>query len=91
MKDGKVIVSKSTFPKSGGFQTYQKGGPAQGISILCVAIDQYTMYLVSLANGKQVFLRGAIVSRDLKTFTLETKGNDAQGNPVDVLLLYEKQ
>lgn len=90
-KDGKIIVSKSTFPKSGGFQTYQQGGPAQGISILCVVIDQYTIYLVHLANGKQVFLRRVTFSQDLKTFTLEAKGNDAQGNTVDVLLLYEKQ
>jgi hypothetical protein len=90
-KDGKIIVIKSTFPKSGGFQTYQQGGPAQGISILCVVIDQYTMYLVHLANGKQVFLRRVTVSQDFKTITLEAKGNDAQGTPVDVLLLYEKQ
>ncbi len=90
-KDGKIIVSKSTFPRSGGFQTHQQGGPAQGISILCVVIDQYTMYLVHLANGKQVFLRRITISPDFKTINLEAKGNDAQGTPVDVLLHYEKQ
>ena len=89
--DGKTIVSKWTVPKSGGFQINQQGGPAQGISILRVVIDPYTTYLVHLANGKQVFIRHVTYSQDFKTFTLEAKGKDAKGNPVDVLLFYEKQ
>jgi hypothetical protein len=49
------------------------------------------MYLVHLANGKQVFLRRVTFSQDFKTLNLEAKGKDAQGTPVDVLLHYEKQ
>ena len=89
-KDGKTVVARSTVPKSGGFWTYQEGGPAQGTSIW-VVIDPYTMYDVHLVNGKQVLLRKATISQDLKTYTLEIKYKDAQGTPVDMLLFYERQ
>jgi hypothetical protein len=90
-KDGKINVAKWTVPKSGGFRTYQQGGWPQGVSILHVVIDQYTTYLVHLGNGKQVLLRSITFSQDFKTYTLEVKYRDAQGTPVDILLLYEKQ
>jgi hypothetical protein len=89
-KDGKTVVIRWTVPKSGGFRTYQEGGPAQGTSIW-VVIDPYTMYDVHLVDGKQVLLRKATISQDLKTFTLEVKYKDAPGTPVDILLLYERQ
>lgn len=90
-KDGKTVVARSTAPKSGGFVTYQEGDPAPGTSLLRVVIDPYTMYDVHLVNGKQVLLRKATISQDLKTYTLEIKYKDAQGTPVEILLLYEKQ
>jgi hypothetical protein len=49
------------------------------------------MDLVSLANGKQVFIRRVTIGQDFRALALEAKDNNAQGAPVDALLLYAKQ
>jgi hypothetical protein len=46
LKDGKTNTMKWTTPTSGGTQTYQEGGPANGISSVAVKIEPLTMYNV---------------------------------------------
>jgi hypothetical protein len=91
-KDGtKVISMKFTVPRSGGIQTYQQGGPTQGVSVVTTVIDPYTSFNTYLLNGKQVGMMHVQISKDGMSYTIATKGNDAQGKPVDLLYYFEKQ
>jgi hypothetical protein len=91
LKDGKTNTMKWTTPTSGGTQTYQEGGPANGISSVAVKIEPLTMYNVYLLNGRQVGLYHVKFSKDFKTFTMTSKGTDAQGKPYEYLGFFEKQ
>ena len=91
LKDGKTNTMKWTTPMNGGTQTYQQGGPSNGISSVAVKINPNTIYNVYLQNGKQVFLMHVTFSKDFKTFTMTSKGTDAQGKPFEILGFYEKQ
>jgi hypothetical protein len=91
LKDGKTNTMKWTTPTNGGTQTYQEGGPANGISSVAVKIDPNTIYNVYLLDGKQVFLMHVKFSKDFKTFTNTSKGTDVQGKPFENLGFYEKQ
>jgi hypothetical protein len=90
-KDGTRLMSKWTVPKSGGIQTYQQGGPANGVSIISAVIDPNTMYNIYLRNGKQVSLMHVTFSRDFKTLTIDGKSTDAQGKPVEYVGVYDRQ
>jgi len=91
LKDGKTNTMKWTTPLVGGMQTYQQGGPAEGVSTVAVKIDQYTIYNMSLRDGKQVSLFKITFSKDFKTYTVNAKGMDAEGNPWEYLAVYDKQ
>jgi hypothetical protein len=91
LKDGKTNTMKWTTPMNGGIQTYQEGGPANGISSVAVKIDSSTIYNVYLLNGKQVGLAHVAFGKNFKTFTMTGKSADAQGKPFDYLAFFEKQ
>ncbi len=91
LKDGKTNTMKWTTPMNGGIQTYQQGGPSNGISSVAVKINPNTIYNVYLQNGKQVYVMHVSFSKDFKTFTMTAKGMNAQGKPFEILGFYEKQ
>jgi len=88
-KDGKTTTAKFTTPKSGGIQTYQEGGPANGTSTISVLVDPHKFYNLTLQNGKQVQLTPISFDKDFKTYTMTYKGIDPQGNPYEFFVLFE--
>lgn len=92
LKDGsRVPVYTLTVPKRGGMQTYQQGGPGKGVSVVTTWIDPYTHHNTYLENGKQISLMLVSFSKDGKNYTATQEIKDAQGNPVLLSFLYEKQ
>jgi hypothetical protein len=90
-KDGSQVVTKWTVPQSGGMQVYQQGCPGNGISIVSAKIDPHNIYAVYLLNGKQIGLFQMAISKDGKTITGTGKFTDAQGKPVEVVNVFDKQ
>lgn len=54
-------------------------------------IDANTTVRTDKKGGKQVMTLRRAIAKDGKTFTVEVKGKNAQGEPVDNFLLFEKQ
>jgi hypothetical protein len=91
-KDGSVVTSKWTTPKTGGIQTYQQGGPTiPGLSSIAVIIDEETIYNVYLLSGTQVGLAKIVFSKDGKTFTMSGRSREADGKYTDSVGFFEKQ
>jgi len=91
LKDGKTNIMKWTTPMSGGAQTYQEGGPTNGISSVAVKIGANTLYNIYLLQGRQVGLFHVSFDKDFKTFTMEGKTTDAQGKPFEYVAFFERQ
>ncbi len=91
-KDGsKVVGWRCTVSKSGGMQNYQKGAPEGGVTVLKTVVDDHTQYLAYLQNGTQFALATIALGRDGKTYTLSSKSEDASGQPMEQVEVYEKQ
>ena len=54
-------------------------------------VDANTTVRTDKKGGKEVMTLKRTIAKDGKTFTVEVKGTDAKGQPVNNLLLFEKQ
>ena len=60
-------------------------------TVVIKRIDAYTSERVEKSGGKVVSTLRRVVSKDGKSFTTTRKGTNAQGQPVNNVVVYEKQ
>jgi len=89
--DGSSFSSRYTFPVQGGMAKYQARDPGQGVSILFTVIDEHTMYITNLFNGKQAAVIQSVFSKDGRSFQNTTRGVDEDGKPFERVTVFEKQ
>jgi hypothetical protein len=89
--DGKPFSVKYTYPKKGGPVVYSEGGPPNDISSVSKRIDDRTWEVTETRDGKVVQTSRNVVSADGKTTTLTQKGTNRQGQPVERVVVYERQ
>jgi hypothetical protein len=89
--DGSPILQKSTVPREGGILMYEKGGLGEGIVVIFTRFDAYNSCFTRLQNGEQVYVNVTFISKDGKTQQDHYRGTDAQGNPFEQIVVYEKQ
>jgi hypothetical protein len=87
--DGTPIAISYVIPADGGAGQMQQGGSYDGVSTKMV--DDTTRDTTYTNNGKQLVAEHMVVSSDGNTMTVTVKGVDANGNPVDKVLVFEKQ
>ena len=77
--DGKDVPITGTTPY----------GPGTVASL--TRVDAHTTKVVGKRNGEVVLTQTIVTSADGKTRTLTTKRKDANGQPVEIVSLYDKQ
>jgi hypothetical protein len=86
---GAPIVFRYTTPIKGGSGTVQESTVYD--SVLCKRISQTVRDLKYMKSGKERMSIHAVTSEDGKTMTATVKGTDPAGNPVEGVVLYDKQ
>lgn len=67
-----------------------KGSPLQD-SISLTTVDARTLNYTSKKAGKVVGNGTRVVSEDGKVMTISVKGNDAQGQPFEAIMIFDKR
>ncbi len=88
-EDGTPIAVTYTIPVSGGQGQMQQAGSYNGVS--SKRVDDNTRDTSYTSNGKQQEAEHMVVSDDGNTMTVTVRGVDANGNPVQQVLVFEKQ
>ena len=91
---GNSIHSEYTAKYDG--KDYAVQGPAGGgnpprATLSARRIDAYTTENTNKMGGKVLSVSSRVVSKDGKTLTIYVKGTDAQGQPVNNVVVYDKQ
>jgi len=90
-EDGSAVLTKYNTPTGGGPVTYTENGPPAGVSVVTKRINDRTVDFITTRDGKEVSTNHVTVSPDGKTMRLSVKGMDAQGKPVQSVLVFERQ
>jgi hypothetical protein len=87
--DGKTAVSEYTANYDG--KDYPlKGSPAAD-AVSLRRIDALTSERVNKKEGKVVSTERRVIARDGKSYTTMVKGTTAKGEPIDILMVFDKQ
>jgi hypothetical protein len=86
---GKPIAITYVVPVSGGAGQMQPGGSYNGVS--AKHISDSTEDMSYTKDGKQLVAQHMVVATDGKTMTVTVKGVDADGNPVEGVLVFDHQ
>jgi hypothetical protein len=89
--DGKPIATKAISPRQGGTVKMLQGDLPDGMTLVATRIDANNSYLTFMMNGKQVLASQGVISKDGKVMRVTIRGTDAQGKPVEHLLVSAKQ
>jgi 2',3'-cyclic-nucleotide 2'-phosphodiesterase (5'-nucleotidase family) len=90
-RDGSSINASYTAKYDGSWATVTgTGSPYDSISIKQVNANTLT-YEAKQTNGKYRASGRTVISSDGKTMTTKAKGTDANGAPMTLTLIYEKQ
>jgi hypothetical protein len=66
------------------------GGPGSD-AVALTRVDAYTIIISRTRAGKLVSTSTDLVSQDSKTLTINTTGTDANGRPINLIQVYDKQ
>ncbi len=88
--DGTDLSVKYTHPQQGGVIKSESAAP-EGPMIVTTVVGPGNVYTTFLQNGKQVRVHHNLVSKDGKTMTQTARYMDDKGQPVDVLMVWDKQ
>ena len=88
-KDGSSTLLVETYPVQGGMAKVLKSDFP--FSFVQTRIAQDEWLVTYLIDGKQFITRHKKISKDGKTLVQTIKGIDNDGQPIDVLLILEKQ
>ena len=89
--DGSTINASYTAKYDGSpTEVTGSGAPYDSIAVKQVDADTFT-YEARQTNGKYHASGRTVISRDGKTMTTTAKGTDANGAPMALTLVYEKQ
>ena len=91
-KDGSRFHEKMMWPKQGGFRRYESGGPAEGILVLEMPIDEKgNGYSIRLRNGRAISITQWILSEDGRTWRAIGQARTPEGKTYEGLQHWEKQ
>ena len=88
-EDGSAVLVKYSTPVAGGPAKYDSPLPA-GMTVTSKRLDQRTVEMVTMRDGKEVSTQRSTVSADGKTLRAATKGLNAQGQMVESVAVWEK-
>ena len=87
--DGTPISMTYVIPIQGGSGQVQQGGSYNGVS--ATSTNANTRDTTYSKDGKQMVVEHMVVADDGQTMTVRLKGVDSQGNPVEGVLVLDKQ
>ena len=90
-KDGSTLVIKRIFPKEGGIVKYVDSEIQEGILNIAIPVGSGDWFITTVANGRNVFLRHMMVSKDGKTLIETFKGTNIEGELVDDMTVSDRQ
>jgi hypothetical protein len=88
-EDGSAILVKYSTPLAGGPVKYDSPFAA-GVTVTSKRLDQRTVEMVTMLNGKEVSTQRNTVSADGKTLRAASKGVNAQGQAFEGVAVWEK-
>jgi len=88
-EDGSAILVKYSTPITGGPVKYDSPLPA-GLIVTSKRLDQRTVEMVTMRDGKEVSTQRNTVSADGKTLRAASKGVNAQGQSFEGVAVWEK-
>ncbi|MCU1338679.1 MAG: hypothetical protein JWO19_4260, partial [Bryobacterales bacterium] len=86
---GKPIAIHYIIPVSGGAGQVQPGGSYTGVS--SQRVNDNTRDTTYSKNNKNLTAEHMVVSGDGKTMTVTVKGIDADGQPIEEVLVFDKE
>ena len=90
-KDGSTLVIKKIFPKEGGIVKYGDSEIQEGTLNIIIPVESGDWFITTIVNGRNVFLRHMMVSKDGKTLIETFKGTDMEGKQVDARAVSDRQ
>jgi hypothetical protein len=93
-EDGSLVRDKYTVPNTGGTVLYTQGtGLPKGASLTLLQRkeDSHVAEWPFEMGGQVIFTMQDVVSTDGKTLTVTTRGNDAEGKLIEVVLVFDRQ
>ncbi len=87
--DGAPIAIHYVVPVGGGTGQMQQAGSYNGVS--SQRVNDNTRDTTYTKDGKELVTEHTVVSADGKTMTVTVKGIDSNGNPVEQVLVFEKE
>ena len=90
-KDGSTLVIKKIFPKEGGIVKYGDSEIQEGTLNIIIPVESGDWFITTIVNGRNVFLRHMMVSKDGKTLIETFKGTNMEGKPIDAMAVSDRQ
>jgi hypothetical protein len=87
--DGKTVVSEYTANYDG--KDYPLKGSPTTDAVSLRRIDALTTERVNKKEGKVVSTEKRVIAKDGKSYTTMVKGTTAKGEPIDILMVFDKQ
>ena len=87
--DGKPIAIHYIVPVSGGTGQMQQGDSSNGVT--SKRVNDNTRDTTFTKDGKELEAEHMVISADGKTMTVAVKGVDANGKPVEQVLVFDKE
>ena len=87
--DGKPVTAEYT-ANYDGKQYPVKGSPTADTVVLR-RIDPMTTERVNMKDGKIVSTERRVIAKDGKSYTTTVKGTTAKGEPIDIVMVFDKQ
>jgi hypothetical protein len=87
--DGKPVVSEFTANYDG--KDYPLKGSPVTDAVALRRINELTTERINKKDGKVVSTETRVVARDGKSYTTTVKGTTAKGEPIDNLMVFDKQ
>jgi hypothetical protein len=87
--DGTPLAISYVVPVAGGAGQMQPGGSYNGVS--AKTVNDTSRDISYTKDGKELAVEHMVIATDGNTMTVRVKGVDADGKPVDGVLIFDKQ
>ena len=91
LKDGSTESSKWIWPKEGGVAKCVSRKIPENMLYVEIVVEPGHWYVPIMRDGRKVSMYHKKVSKDRKTLTQTLKGLGRDGNPVDILMVWDRQ
>ena len=90
-KDGSTGSSKWSWPKEGGVAKRIDEKLPENMLYVEIVVEPGHWYVAIMQDGRKMAMYHKMVSKDGKTLTQTLIGADTEGNPLDIMMIFDRQ